>query len=87
MRLKIQKPTVCRMVEVFIEVFSGHSMRIRCPAVITEVFEDGVVSVYLCDPDGGDQSNSLKKITYDDGDVLWTWRYPPRCTEEIEVDV
>lgn len=80
--VKIQKPTIGRVVEF--TAFRGHEEKERdaYPATITKVHDDGVVDLVTFGRQSVYFQTGIKHSA--DGDAM-TWRYPPRSDETIEV--
>ncbi len=92
--MKIQKPTIGRIVEV---AFAPKGCPVQSlPGVVTAAFPNGLCNIKPFD-DGSNTERSEPRFpthVYSaphnaDGQVpegqTCSWRYPPRCTDEIEV--
>lgn len=100
--MKIQKPTIGRVVEVALRD-PTRGTTARRPAFITAV-EMGGADGINCRPILDGCNDKGVECTTDDSQCFWvtsirhngdgvipegqqaSWRYPPRCTDEIDVD-
>ena len=88
--MKIQRPTIGRIVIFTAWRGVGDAGKAdECAGVIVKVHgstldaESGCVDLVTFDSSGIYHNND---VDHDVDGVAGTWRYPPRCTDEIEVE-
>lgn len=98
--MKIQKPTICRIVEVALRDTARAGLVVHRPAIVTNHFGadtincapvlDGLNDAGVLCPRGLDGVPSLGSISFNAAGEIpegrqATWRYPARCDDTIDV--